>query len=213
MKIAKWKAGYSAALMLSAILGGSTLIFCSRLFEFQIGAFLILLAVLFIGWRVINGSRPVWFAVLVVLSAILMIVYLMHLIDSVPPFPFRLLQVSAALCYGAILLATFMGIIHPACIGTALVFSFSIAISLFLCEILFPYLSLTSSRLMQAGGVPRWVGGVVPHPSIGFHNQPNSTAGPITLTTLVDISSRRILSGIVSVLKRMKVARHFWNSR
>lgn len=176
MKNAKWRTGYSAVLMLSALLGGATLVFCSQLFKYQIGACLILLPVLFIGWRVINGSRPIWFAFLVFLSTILMIAYVLHLMNSNPPFPFRLLQIAAALCYGAVLLSTFIGIIHPAGMGTALVFSLSIAISLFLCEMLLPYLSLTSSRLLQAGGVPRWVGGAVPHPSIGFHNQPNSTA-------------------------------------
>jgi hypothetical protein len=172
----EWRRGFTAALMLASLLGGTTLLLCGHSLAFQIGAVVLAAAAWIVGWGGVLGRRPGRFPLVVLLAVVLMAIFVVHLIGSSPPFPLRLLQIATTLCYGAVLLAAFISMLHLASGGTALLVSFSLALGLFLCEVIVPHLGLTTARLAQTGGVPRWVGGTVPHPTIGYCNTPDSSA-------------------------------------
>jgi hypothetical protein len=172
----EWRRGFTATLMLASLLGGTTLALCGQSLAYQMAGPALAAGTWILGWGVVPGRRPGRFPLVVLLAVVLMAIFVVHLIGSSPPFPLRLLQIATILCYGAVLLAMFISILHLAGSGKALLLSFSFALSLFLCEVIVPHLVLTTVRLVQAGGVPRWVGGAVPHPTIGFSNPPNSSA-------------------------------------
>jgi hypothetical protein len=170
-----WQRGFTASLMLASLLGGTTLALCGQSLVFQIGAVVLAAAVWIAGWGIVLGRRLGRFPFVVLFAAGLMGLFVAHLIGSSPPFPLRLLQIATTLCYGAVLLAAFISILHIASSGTALLLSFSFALSLFLCEVIVPHLVLTTVRLVQAPSIPRWDRGAVPHPTIGFSNPPNAS--------------------------------------
>lgn len=169
---------FVTALMLASFLGASTVVLCGNSLAQQIAAGALAAGIWIFGGEIILGRRPRRFFLVILLSMVLMAIFFAHVIGGSSQFPLRLLQIASALCYGAVVLAASVRMLHLAGDDTALIVSFSLAASLFLGEVIIPRMGVdfVNIRWMQVQGVPRWIGGTTPHPVLGSYYVPHSSA-------------------------------------